>query len=199
VPAFTVSDPAVPPSLHGPVLVDAHGRHRYWSTVASHLAHAHLRPSTVGIHLSAIERLYAFAEQLWRNDTLDAVIARWDLARIDDLLHAFFSKLRREAQRRGALGLRHRFAWQPSSSSVAHGAELGGIGSSVTAVAGTASSRRAGRGWKATSKPLRRDPSRTRMAPRRPVPHEGRTVTLHDRRVLAARRSEPLCCLGRTS
>ena len=101
MPTFTVSDPAVPPSLHGPVLVDAHGRLRYWSTVESHLAHAHLRSSTVGIHLSAIERLYAFAEQLWRNDTLDAVIARQDLARIDDLLHAFFSKLRSEAQRTG--------------------------------------------------------------------------------------------------
>ena len=53
MPAFTVSDSAVPPSLHGPVLVDAHGQIRYWSTVESHLALAHLRSSTVGIHLSA--------------------------------------------------------------------------------------------------------------------------------------------------
>jgi hypothetical protein len=88
------------------VLVDAHGRLRYWSTVESHLAHAHLRSSTVGIHLSSIERLYAFAEQLWRDVTLDAVIARQDLARIDDLLHAFFSKLRSEAQRTGHRVLR---------------------------------------------------------------------------------------------
>ena len=101
MPAFTVSDPAVPPSLHGPVLVDAKSRLRYWSTVESHLAHAHPRSSTVGIHLSAIERLYAFAEQLRRNDTLDAVIARQDLKRVHDLLHGFFSMLRNSGLRSG--------------------------------------------------------------------------------------------------
>jgi len=36
-------------------------------------------------------------EQLWPRDSLDAIIGRADLARIDDLLHAYFSRLRREA------------------------------------------------------------------------------------------------------
>jgi hypothetical protein len=98
---FTVLDPSLPPALRGPVVVDAHCRPRYWPLVDSFLLHAKLKPSTATIHLRAIERLYTFAEQLWRRDTLDAVIARVDLARIDDLLHAYFSKLRREAHETG--------------------------------------------------------------------------------------------------
>ena len=93
--------PWVAPGFAGPVLVDAHGRPRYWAQVDSYLLHAKLKPPTAAIHLRAIERLYVFAEQLWRRDSLDAVIARADLARVDDLLHAYFSKLRREAHETG--------------------------------------------------------------------------------------------------
>ena len=101
MPVFTVSDPRIPPALRGPVLVDAQGRPRYWPTVDAYLLHANLKSSTAVVHLRAIERLYQFAEQLWRRDSLDAVIARADLARVDDLLHAYFSKLRRQAHETG--------------------------------------------------------------------------------------------------
>lgn len=101
MPVFTVSNPRLPPALRGPVLVDVHGRPRYWPVVDSYLLHARLKSSTALNHLRDIERLYAFAGQLWRRDSLDAVIARADLARIDDLLHAYFSKLRRQADETG--------------------------------------------------------------------------------------------------
>jgi integrase len=98
---LTLSDPGFPPLLRGPVLVDDRLRPRFWSTVDSFLLHGSLKPSTATIRLRAIERLYRFAEELWPRDTLDGVIGRQDLARLDDLLHAYFSRLRREAQRTG--------------------------------------------------------------------------------------------------
>ncbi len=58
MPTFTVNDPALPPSLHGPVLVDGSGRLRFWAAVASFESHGDLTPSTVAMRLSAIERLY---------------------------------------------------------------------------------------------------------------------------------------------
>jgi hypothetical protein len=76
MPAFTVNDPALPPSLHGPVLVDGSGRLRFWAAVASFESHGDLTPSTVAMRLSAIERLYVYAEGLWPRDSLDAIIAR---------------------------------------------------------------------------------------------------------------------------
>jgi hypothetical protein len=53
------------------------------------------------MRLSAIERLYVYAEGLWPHDSLDAIIARQDLKRIHDLLHGFFSMLRNSGLRSG--------------------------------------------------------------------------------------------------
>jgi hypothetical protein len=91
---LTLSDPGLPQLLRGPVLVDDRLRPRFWPSVEAFLLHGSLKPSTAAIRLRAIERLYRFAEELWPRDTLDAVIGRQDLARLDDLLHAYFSRLR---------------------------------------------------------------------------------------------------------
>jgi hypothetical protein len=101
MPTFTINDPALPPSLHGPVLVDGSGRLRFWAAVASFESHGDLTPSTVAMRLSAIERLYVYAEGLWPRDSLDAIIARQDLKRVHDLLHGFFSLLRNSGLRSG--------------------------------------------------------------------------------------------------
>jgi integrase len=99
MPSFTISDPGVPPSLHGPVLLDGSGRLRYWAAVDSFLTLGDL--STVAARLAGIERLYAYAEGLWVRDSLDAIIARQDLGRVHDLLHGFFARLRNGGLRNG--------------------------------------------------------------------------------------------------
>jgi integrase len=101
MPAFRIDDPALPPWLHGPVLLDGSGRLRYWATVDAFLSHADQAPSSAAARLAAIERLYVYAEGLWPHDSLDAVLCRRDLRRVHDLLHGFFSMLRNSGVRTG--------------------------------------------------------------------------------------------------
>ena len=86
MPLIRLSDPAVPPALRGPVLVDRHGRPRFWPAVDSFLHCGGLASSTAEARSSGIERLYAFSEAQHLSDPcLDALLARGDLARLHDI------------------------------------------------------------------------------------------------------------------
>lgn len=102
MPLIRLSDPAVPRALRGPVLVDRDGRPRFWPAVDSFLHCGGLAASTTEERSSGIERLYAFSEAQHLSDPgLDALFAFGDLARLHDVLHAFFAMLRNEASRKG--------------------------------------------------------------------------------------------------
>lgn len=76
------------------MLLDANGLPRYWATVWAALVAYHLEPATVSIKLRHIESLYHFADQLHGNGHLDDCLANIDIAKIGDLLEAYFICLR---------------------------------------------------------------------------------------------------------
>ena len=82
-----LSGVSVPRSLHGPVLVDAHGLPRYWAAIWSTASAAQLADSTHIKKLRQIENLYLHADNLLGRSALDDALGTLDddaLARIPE-------------------------------------------------------------------------------------------------------------------
>lgn len=83
-------------------MLDANGLPRYWATIWSALAAHHLGAATEAKKLRYIESLYDFADRLHGNGHLDDCLANIDIAKLGDLLEAYFIGLRNQPDITGA-------------------------------------------------------------------------------------------------
>jgi len=88
--------PETPPQLYGPILVDSMGLPRYWATIWSAFNSADLASTTREKQMRYIEGLYSFADSLKGCGFLDAAIARVDLAKIGEILEAYFVSIQNQ-------------------------------------------------------------------------------------------------------
>ena len=88
--------PEIPQRLRGAVLVDDCGLPRYWVTVWAQLALADLAELTRLGKLHAIERLYAYADELFCAGALDDALASLDEARLGSVLEGWFVSIRNQ-------------------------------------------------------------------------------------------------------
>ncbi|OFX26314.1 MAG: hypothetical protein A2V77_19470 [Anaeromyxobacter sp. RBG_16_69_14] len=101
MPCVRLRDPIVPRALAGPVLVDALGRPRYWTSYSLARNGCSWADSTKFEYLSAIERFYLFVEAQTGSDCLDELIASLDIDRLEESLDGFLARLRNEQSRTG--------------------------------------------------------------------------------------------------
>lgn len=102
MPRTRLRAPHVPLALRGSVLLDDHGRPRYWSTVWSSLDGAALGETTLARHLDAIELLYASVKTQTGSDQLDRLITDTELDAIESCLTGFFVAQRNRSERSNA-------------------------------------------------------------------------------------------------
>ena len=104
MPCLKLRDPSPPPSLAGWVLIDRHGRPRYWPTIWVEMAHARASGRTQQVHLGALDRLYASAEgRLWGRSAARAVPGGGQyLDVLEQVLAGFLGKLRNDGLISGA-------------------------------------------------------------------------------------------------
>jgi integrase len=93
---FQVRLPDVPQRLHGALLMDSCGLPRYWATVWAQLALADLAELTRLGKLHAIERLYAYTDELFGDGALDDALASLDEARLGSVLEGWFVSIRNQ-------------------------------------------------------------------------------------------------------
>ncbi|AST27417.1 tyrosine-type recombinase/integrase [Ralstonia pseudosolanacearum] len=93
-----VQHPSIPKRLHGAVLVDGCGLPRYWVSVWAQLALADLAELTRLRKLYAIERLYAYADELLGAGALDDALFSLDEARLGSILEGWFVSIRNQHQ-----------------------------------------------------------------------------------------------------
>ena len=86
----------LPVGLQGWVLVDPFGVPRFWPTIWQILRGPQLADSTLGGHLSAIERLYAHSSEI-AGINLDRAIADVDISSLELVLGGFFMSLTNHA------------------------------------------------------------------------------------------------------
>jgi hypothetical protein len=90
------NDHRLPPTLKGPLLVDAQGLPRYWPTVWSTLFLDDLQLSTRSEHLRYIEALYSFVDHLEGQGTLDDMIGKLQYSEIHTVLEAYFITIKNQ-------------------------------------------------------------------------------------------------------
>lgn len=90
--------PEIPQRLHGAFLVDGCGLPRFWVTVWVQLALADLAELTRLGKLYAIERLYAYADELLGAGALDDALFSLDEARLGTILEGWFVSIRNQPQ-----------------------------------------------------------------------------------------------------
>ena len=90
--------PEIPQRLHGALLVDGCGLPRYWVTVWAQLALADLAELTCLGKLHAIERLYAYADELLGAGALDDALFSLDEARLGTILEGWFVSIRNQSR-----------------------------------------------------------------------------------------------------
>jgi len=93
---FQVRLPEIPQRLRGTLLMDGYGLPRYWATVWAQLALADLAELTRLGKLHAIERLYAYADELFGVGALDDALAGLDEARLGTVLEGWFVAIRNQ-------------------------------------------------------------------------------------------------------
>lgn len=96
-----IRHPDLPAGLQTWVLVGPSGVPRFWAAVWQTLKCANQAESTLGRHLSAIERLYVHVVNTTGHDALDTMISQSDFEALGVALQGFFSVLRNEAIRTG--------------------------------------------------------------------------------------------------
>ncbi|MDO3569636.1 tyrosine-type recombinase/integrase, partial [Ralstonia pseudosolanacearum] len=97
-----VQHPSIPKRLHGAVLVDGCSLPRYWVSVWAQLALADLAELTRLRKLYAIERLYAYADELLGAGALDDALFSLDEARLGSILEGWFVSIRNQPQITGS-------------------------------------------------------------------------------------------------
>jgi len=95
---FQVRLPEIPQRLRDTLLVDGRGLPRYWATVWAQLALPDLAELTRLGKLHAIERLYAYADELFGAGALDDALANLDEARLGTILEGWFVTIRNQPQ-----------------------------------------------------------------------------------------------------
>lgn len=93
---FHVRLPEIPQRLHGALLVDGCGLPRYWAVVWAQFVLADLAELTRLSKLHAIERLYAYAEELFGIGALDDALFSLDEARLGTILEGWFVSIRNQ-------------------------------------------------------------------------------------------------------
>lgn len=88
--------PEIPQRLHGALLTDGCGLPRYWATVWAQLALADLAELTRLGKLHAIERLYAYTDELFGAGAMDDALASLDEARLGSVLEGWFVSIRNQ-------------------------------------------------------------------------------------------------------
>jgi integrase len=90
--------PEIPQCLRGTLLVDGCGLPRYWATVWAQFTLADLAELTRLEKMRAIERLYAYAEELFGVGGLDDALFNLDEARLGSILEGWFVSIRNQSQ-----------------------------------------------------------------------------------------------------
>jgi hypothetical protein len=88
----------VPPTLRGPVLVDAFGLPRYWAGVWSTVTTAALASSTHLKKLRYLDSLYRHADELLGFGALDNALATLDSPVLGKILESWFISIRNKPQ-----------------------------------------------------------------------------------------------------
>ncbi|MGR5270100.1 hypothetical protein ACPV5R_20420, partial [Vibrio astriarenae] len=97
-----VQHPSIPQRLHGAVLVDGCGLPRYWVSVWAQLALADQAELTRLNKLHAVERLYAYADELLGAGALDDALFSLDEARLGRILEGWFVSIRNQPRITGS-------------------------------------------------------------------------------------------------
>lgn len=90
---------SVPPSLHGPVLVDKYNRPRFWAGLWDGIL-CSAKDGTSSRHLMGVERFYCSVEASFGFDCLDQLIADQNFDAIEAALTSFLAQLQNDSRRR---------------------------------------------------------------------------------------------------
>ena len=93
-----LSDPLIPPSLSGPVLLDQHGLPRYWASVWSTASIGHLAGSTHLKKLRSVGNLYKHADEIHGHGALDDALATLNDHSLAEILESWFISIRNQPQ-----------------------------------------------------------------------------------------------------
>jgi integrase len=92
-----LTDPLVPASLRGALLVDdAHRLPRYWVSVWSLMSNHDLAASSQVKKLRYVENLYGHADRLFGNHALDDALAALNDVRLAEILESWFISIRNQ-------------------------------------------------------------------------------------------------------
>lgn len=93
MPLVRLRHPVLPPAMVGWVLLDDHGRPRYWSTIWAALDGASLADSTLSAHLAVLEQFYQSVARQFGGDQLDRLITTLAFDQLESSLEGFFLEL----------------------------------------------------------------------------------------------------------
>ncbi|MDO9421064.1 MAG: site-specific integrase [Herminiimonas sp.] len=93
-----LSDPLIPSSLLGPVLLDQLGLPRYWATIWSIATAGHLAESTHLKKLRYLNNLYQHADELKGHGALDLALGTLDDHALAEILESWFISIRNQPE-----------------------------------------------------------------------------------------------------